>query len=149
MSPFPNLGWITGLDGKIIPLPRHVIQRSGSASATDARTTNTAVIADMPNMTVTLNLEVPCVVLLAAVLRLTCSATSRLITVQFTDAANNLVGLAWTQNVHSTEEVFIVPLLALTTGVVGVNTWKVRWATTVVSIASVTNRYMIAIAWPS
>lgn len=149
MSPFPNVGYVTGLDGNIIPLPRHVIQRSTLVSATDAQTYNAAALADMPNMTVTLNLEVPCMVLLLAQMQLTVSVAQKPISLQFTDAANNAVGLLWAQDFHNTQDKPVTPLIDVTTGVVGSNTWKLRWGVTVVSTASVTNRYMIALAFPS
>jgi hypothetical protein len=149
MTPFPNLGYVTGLDGKVFPIPAVAIQRSASVSATNAQTIAVAVLANMPNMVVSLTLEVPCAVLLLAAVQLTVSVAVKPVSLRFVDAAAALVGLLWGQDFHNTQEVCIPTIMALTTGVVGSNTWYLQWAATVVCTASVTNRYMLALAFPS
>ena len=126
-----------------------IAAKSASASATSSQTTTSASLADLDSMTVTLTLTVPCAVLLLAQVQLTVSAAGKPVTIEVTDSANALVGLAWVQDFHNTEEVCIVQVMALATGTVGANTWKIRWATATTNTATITNRYMTGLAFPS
>jgi len=148
MTPFPNVGYITALDGKVIPLPPHLIQRSGVAYASDVVSMSAVAYADVPNLSVALTLEVPCAVFLIATLYSYASG-ARIAYFQFTDVANVAIGMEWRHSITDSADRHLITPIALGVGVVGLNTFKLRWKCSAAAAISLAERYMIALAWPS
>jgi hypothetical protein len=148
MSPFPNVGYLAGVDGKIIPLPPLLIQRAGVAQATDIQSTTSTTLVDMPDLAVALSLEVASTVLLQACLYVYSATAGAVAYYQFADAANNPLGVLWHVTLTAAADRYLVPLLALASGTVGNNTFKVRWYSGGSYSVSVKERALVAVAWP-
>lgn len=147
MSPFPDMGYITALDGKIIQIPPCLIQRSGVAYASNIVTMSSVNYTDVPNLSVAVTLEVPCTVLLIATL-LSYASGTRTAYFQFTDVANAAIGMEWRHIITDPVDRHLITPIALGAGIVGLNTFKLRWKSSEASAIGLVERYMIALAWP-